>query len=285
MRVVVFITEDGNAAQAPRGCWEGEAPEAQHRWVCCLPCSKAVPSRPQPSWGERRSPRRRSPAEFSRPRRRSTDAPTLDVGARPRSLSFAPGRRDPVAAVGQASDHSRSSRSRNSSRHSSQAAAARPSRSCASHSESWRPISMLVARPHSARVRSLLRCWHRPPSRAYSHRSGSTDVTTPMAASWTTYPSPSRYARANRRILAIGLMAGAELRDTPSSWTEAIARTLQLSLHQRLLSDFERLRTRAAWSSSARPHRPMQHGTWIPSTWNVDRTVTSRDHQAARKKG
>ena len=48
-----------------------------------------------------------------------------------------------------------------------------------------------------------------------------------------------------RRILAIGLMAGAELRDTPSSWTEVIARTLQLSLHQRLLSDFERLRTRA----------------------------------------
>lgn len=48
-----------------------------------------------------------------------------------------------------------------------------------------------------------------------------------------------------RRILAIGLMAGAELRDTPASWTEVIARTLQLSLHQRLLSDFERLRTRA----------------------------------------
>jgi NTE family protein len=46
-----------------------------------------------------------------------------------------------------------------------------------------------------------------------------------------------------RRILAIGLMAGAELHDRPSSWTELIARTLQLSLHQRLLSDFERLRS------------------------------------------
>lgn len=48
-----------------------------------------------------------------------------------------------------------------------------------------------------------------------------------------------------RRILAVGLMAGAELHGRPSSWTEVIARTLQLSLHQRLLSDFERLRTRA----------------------------------------
>ena len=48
-----------------------------------------------------------------------------------------------------------------------------------------------------------------------------------------------------RRILAVGLMAGAELHDPPSSWTELIARTLQLSLHKRLLSDFERLRTRA----------------------------------------
>lgn len=48
-----------------------------------------------------------------------------------------------------------------------------------------------------------------------------------------------------RRILAVGLMAGAELHDTPSSWSEVIARTLQLSLHYRLLSDFERLRTRA----------------------------------------
>jgi NTE family protein len=47
------------------------------------------------------------------------------------------------------------------------------------------------------------------------------------------------------RILAVGVMAGGELRDPPASWTEVIARTLQLSLHQRLLSDFQRLRTKA----------------------------------------
>ncbi|MGH7764322.1 MAG: patatin-like phospholipase family protein [Candidatus Dormibacteraceae bacterium] len=47
------------------------------------------------------------------------------------------------------------------------------------------------------------------------------------------------------RILAIGLMGGAQMHDRPSSWNEVIARTLQLSLHQRLLSDFERLRTQA----------------------------------------
>ncbi len=48
-----------------------------------------------------------------------------------------------------------------------------------------------------------------------------------------------------RDILAIGLMAGAELEQTPSSWSDVIARTLQLSLHHRLLSDFERLRRRS----------------------------------------
>lgn len=48
-----------------------------------------------------------------------------------------------------------------------------------------------------------------------------------------------------RNILAIGLMAGAQLRETPGSWAELIARTLQLSLHQRLLSDFERSKSRA----------------------------------------
>jgi NTE family protein len=46
-------------------------------------------------------------------------------------------------------------------------------------------------------------------------------------------------------ILAIGLMAGGELTSAPSSWTDLIARTLQLSLHHRLLSDFQRLRGRA----------------------------------------
>jgi NTE family protein len=47
------------------------------------------------------------------------------------------------------------------------------------------------------------------------------------------------------RILVIGVMAGGEIEQPPLSLTELIARTLQLSLHQRLLSDFERLRRKA----------------------------------------
>jgi NTE family protein len=43
------------------------------------------------------------------------------------------------------------------------------------------------------------------------------------------------------KILAIGLMAPGPLADPPSSWTQVIARTLQLSLHHRLLSDFKSL--------------------------------------------
>jgi NTE family protein len=47
-----------------------------------------------------------------------------------------------------------------------------------------------------------------------------------------------------RDILAIGLMGGAELPETPSNWSGIIARTLQLGLHHRLLSDFECYRRR-----------------------------------------
>ncbi len=46
-------------------------------------------------------------------------------------------------------------------------------------------------------------------------------------------------------VLAIGLMAGAELEKPPATWTELLQRTLQLSLHYRLLSDFERLKSAA----------------------------------------
>lgn len=49
----------------------------------------------------------------------------------------------------------------------------------------------------------------------------------------------------SREILAIDLMAGAEVSRAPSSWTELMSRTLQLSLHQRMLSDFDRVRRRS----------------------------------------
>jgi len=48
-----------------------------------------------------------------------------------------------------------------------------------------------------------------------------------------------------REILAVSLMAGGEYEKTPASLPELIARTLQLSLHHQMLSDYERLRERA----------------------------------------
>ncbi len=47
-----------------------------------------------------------------------------------------------------------------------------------------------------------------------------------------------------REILAIGLMAGGEYERPPVRFGELIARTLQLSLHHQMLSDYERLRGR-----------------------------------------
>jgi NTE family protein len=47
-----------------------------------------------------------------------------------------------------------------------------------------------------------------------------------------------------REILAISLMAGGEQEETPAGFGELIARTLQLSLHHQMLTDYERLRGR-----------------------------------------
>jgi NTE family protein len=48
-----------------------------------------------------------------------------------------------------------------------------------------------------------------------------------------------------RDIVAISLMAGGEYEQAPASLPELVARTLQLSLHHQMLSDYERLRQRA----------------------------------------
>ena len=48
-----------------------------------------------------------------------------------------------------------------------------------------------------------------------------------------------------REILAVSLMAGGEYEQAPTSIPELIARTLQLSLHHQMLSDYERLRERS----------------------------------------
>src|SRR4029077_13184663 len=49
----------------------------------------------------------------------------------------------------------------------------------------------------------------------------------------------------SREVLGIALMAGGELERQPSTWAELMGRTLQLSLHERMLSDFERVRRHA----------------------------------------
>ena len=48
-----------------------------------------------------------------------------------------------------------------------------------------------------------------------------------------------------REVLAISLMGGGEYEQAPHSLPELIARTLQLSLHHQMLSDYERLCNRA----------------------------------------
>jgi len=51
-------------------------------------------------------------------------------------------------------------------------------------------------------------------------------------------------AEGRGEVLAIDLMAGDQLQQPPATWSELMGRTLQLSLHQRMLADFERLRAR-----------------------------------------
>ncbi len=48
----------------------------------------------------------------------------------------------------------------------------------------------------------------------------------------------------SKDVVAISLMAGGELERAPAGWADLMARTLQLSLHHRMLADFERLRGR-----------------------------------------
>ena len=52
-------------------------------------------------------------------------------------------------------------------------------------------------------------------------------------------------AEGAREILAISLMGGGEQEVAPQTWTELIARTLQLALHHQMLSDYERLKERS----------------------------------------
>jgi len=64
-------------------------------------------------------------------------------------------------------------------------------------------------------------------------------------------------------VLAVHLMAGGALEAPPRTWSELITRTLQLSLHYRMLSDFERLKSAARVVVLA-PVLPMR------ASWQMD---------------
>jgi len=58
-------------------------------------------------------------------------------------------------------------------------------------------------------------------------------------------PLNTAVAAGAKDVLAISLMGGGEHPEAPASLPELVARTLQLSLHHQMLSDFERLKRRA----------------------------------------
>jgi NTE family protein len=79
-----------------------------------------------------------------------------------------------------------------------------------------------------------------------------------------------------REILAISLMAGGEYEQAPASLPELIARTLQLSLHHQMLSDYERLRDRARIAVLCPITAPT--ATWVMKRQHVEAVM-----DAARK--
>ena len=76
-----------------------------------------------------------------------------------------------------------------------------------------------------------------------------------------------------KEILAISLMAGGETEQAPVTWPELIARTLQLSLHHQMLSDYERLRERARITVLCPVTAPT--ATWEMKRDHIDSVVES----------
>lgn len=93
-------------------------------------------------------------------------------------------------------------------------------------------------------------------------------------------PIATAFREGQRRILAVGLMAAANPRKVPSSWTESVASALQLGVHYRLLSDFERLRSEARIVIIC-PVTP------IESAWRMGRShvraLIERSHEATAR--
>jgi NTE family protein len=76
-----------------------------------------------------------------------------------------------------------------------------------------------------------------------------------------------------KEIVAISLMAGGEYEQAPRSFPELIARTLQLSLHHQMLSDYERLRGRARIVVLCPITAPT--ATWLMKREHVDGVIES----------
>lgn len=83
-----------------------------------------------------------------------------------------------------------------------------------------------------------------------------------------------------RAVLAVELMASPPRDTPPSTWPELIARTLQLSLHQRVRADFLRLRERARVVVIA-PVIPASEG-WDLRPARVDRLIEASRVATAR---
>jgi NTE family protein len=76
-----------------------------------------------------------------------------------------------------------------------------------------------------------------------------------------------------KEVLAISLMAGGENEQAPTTWSELIARTLQLALHHQMLSDYERLRERARITVLCPVTAPT--ATWEMKREHIDDVVES----------
>ena len=81
-------------------------------------------------------------------------------------------------------------------------------------------------------------------------------------------------------ILAISLMGGGEFEKVPNSLPELIARTLQLSLHHQMLSDYERLQHRARIVVLCPITAPT--ATWVMKREHVEEVIEASRAATAR---
>jgi NTE family protein len=82
-----------------------------------------------------------------------------------------------------------------------------------------------------------------------------------------------------REILAVSLMAGGEYEQAPASLPELIARTLQLSLHHQMLSDYERLCQRARMVVLCPITAPT--ATWVMKRQHVESVMEAARNSTA----